>query len=558
MPFDAFTLKHTVKELQFLVGGKINKINQPSKEEVIFTVYAGGKTKKIILSTHAQNARIGLTEQEKENPIIAPNFCMLLRKHILNGEILSVSQIDFERVIILELNCKNDLFEHFKKQIIIEIMGKYSNILLTQDGIILGALKTANLEVNSTRPILAGLKYELPKKQDKIDPFNKQKSLEYLQNYNTQNLSDFLFNGFSGIADFTAKEIANLIPFNNATQFYNDFLNFLLNPKISPSVIYSTYKDFTLYHPTYWSGEIKKFDSILQASQYFFDKKETEKGISLKRDNLISRINFYIKKVAKKIQNATSTIEQGINNEENMQKGQLILANIYKIKKGDKALVTENFYLEDLPTITIPLDSKLTPQANANRFFKKYNKVKTAQKYAEESLDLANKELSYLNSILSEIKICETLADLKEIELEMAEAKLINLKLPKKNKKALVFRTFEYLGTTIFVGKNNIQNESLRQNSHGADLWFHTKNYHSSFVVAKYTGKPFDDKVIEFCSELCAYYSECKTQDKVEVDYTQIKFVKKPPNSHIGTVIYTNNSSILVTPNSHKEQEIKT
>jgi len=555
MPFDAFTLKHTIKEMQFFVGGKINKINQPSKEEVIFSVYANGKTQKLILSTHAQNARIGITTQEKENPSVAPNFCMLLRKHILGGEILSISQVEFERVIILELNCKNDLFERFKKQIIIEIMGKYSNIVLVQDGIILGALKTANLEVNSLRPIFAGLKYSLPKKQDKINPYDKQNALEYLKNYTTQNLSDFLFSGFSGIADFTAKEIATRISFTTPEDFYNKFIDFLDCVQLSPSVIYSTYKDFTIYTPTCWNGEIKKFDTILQASSYLFDKKETEKSISQKRDSLTSKINFYIKKIVKKMQTANSTLEQGANNEENMQKGQLILANIYKIKKGDKKLVCENFYIDTLPTVIIPLDEKLSPQANANRFFKKYNKVKTAQTYAEQSLAECQKELDYLNSILSEIKICETLADLKEVEQEMAEAKLTNVKVEKRNKKAVKFRTYEYLGITIFIGKNNIQNESLRQNSHGADLWFHTKNYHSSFVVAKYNGQPFSDKVIEFCSELCAYYSECKTADKVEVDYTQIKYVKRPPSSHVGKVIYTNHSSILATPNSHKEYE---
>ncbi len=558
MPFDAFTIFHTAKRLKnALVGGKINKITQPSKEEVVFTVYANSKTVKTIISSHAQNARVGFTDTERENPLVAPNFCMLLRKHLLGAEILDIYQVEFERVIIIDLNCKNDLFEHFKKSLIIEIMGKYSNLILTQDGVIIGALKQASLELNPDRPIIAGIKYTLPKKQDKINPLDKENSLKYLKNYTNQNLSEYLFNGFSGIADLTAKEIATryTLTCGQEESFYLNFIEFLTNPKIAPCVYYTpTFKDFTIYESKYLTLTAQKFDDILQATQVLFDKKETEKGFDLKKNSLISKINLHIKKQEKKKASNMQTLLSSEECEENRIKGELILSNIYKINKGDEAIITENFYTDNSP-IKINLDKMLSAQDNAKRYFKKYNKQKTAQKYAKENLAEVESELSYLNSVLSEINACETILDLKEVEKEMASEDLIKIKQDKKAKKTENFRLYNFEGVTIRVGRNNIQNDMLRENSSPSDIWFHAKGYHSAFVVASLKGQPLSDSVKLFCAELCAYFSQNKHGDKTEIDYTQIRFVKKPPHSRAGTVIYTNQQSILVEPKSHSEHQ---
>ena len=360
MAFDAFTISFAVKELkQNLIGGKINKINQPNKEEVIFNVYANGKNQKIILSTHAQNARIGITNAEKENPQVAPNFCMLLRKHLLGAEIEDIKQVEFERVIILDLNCKNDLFEHFKKQLVLEVMGKYSNLVLVQDQIIIGAVKQATLELNPERPIFAGVKYTLPKKQDKINPFDKDLAISYFQNFTNQNLSDYLFNGFCGICELTAKEIATRYSFDNAQSFYNNFINFLTNPPINPHVYYMpSFKDFTLFKSEYLLVIGQKFDSLLSATQFLFDKKENEKAYELKKNSLTAKVNAHLKKQEKKKASELQTVLSSQESEINRIKGELILANIYKIKRGDEVLITENFYTDNSP-IKINLDNNL-------------------------------------------------------------------------------------------------------------------------------------------------------------------------------------------------------
>ncbi len=558
MPFDAFTIKHTVAELKNnLIGGKINKIIQPSKEEVVFNVYANGKAVKMIISSHAQNARVGLTDCDRASPLVAPNFCMLLRKHLIGAEILNIYQVNFERVIIIDLNCKNDLFEHFKKSLVVEIMGKYSNLILTQDDIIIGALKQASLELNPERPIFAGIKYTLPKKQDKIDPFDKEKTVAYLKNYTNQNLSDYLFSTIAGIADLTAKEIATRFTLTSGKEedFYQKLIDFLTNPEICPHVYYcQAFKDFTVYNSKYLTLNGEKFENILHATQMLFDKKETEKSFELKKNSLISKLNSHIKKQEKKKASNMQTLLQSEESEENRIKGELILSNIYKIKKGDQFLVTENFYTDN-SQIKINLDKMLSAQDNAKRYFKKYTKQKTAQKYAQENLTEIDGELNYLNSVASEINACESILDLVEVEKEMASEGLIKIKQDKKGKKAENYRAYSYEGVTIKVGRNNIQNDMLRQSSSPSDIWFHAKGYHSAFVVASLKGQPLTDKVKLFCAELCAYFSENKHGDKTEVDYTQIRFVKKPPHSRAGSVIYTNQQSILVRPKHHKEYQ---
>ncbi len=558
MPFDAFTISHTAIELKnALIGGKINKITQPSNEEVVFTLYAQGKTRKMIISSHAQNARVGFTNCDRPSPQVAPNFCMLLRKHLIGAEILDIYQVEFERVIIIDLNCKNDLFEHFKKSLIVEIMGKYSNVVLVQDGVIIGALKQASLELNPDRPIFSGIKYTLPKKQDKLNPFDKEKVIEYLKNYSNQDFSDYLFKGISGIADLTAKEIATRYPIicGKEEDFYDNFIKFLSNPEISPCVYYTQdFKDFTLYNSKYLALQGQKYDDILTATCDFFDKKETEKSFNLKKNSLVSKVNSHIKKQEKKKASNLQTLLQSEESEENKIKGELILSNIYKINKGDETLITENFYTDNSP-IKINLDKMLSPQDNAKRYFKKYNKQKNAIKYAQDNLAEIESELGYLNSVLSEINSCENLLDLTEVEKEMASEGLIKIKQDKKGKKVENFRVYHFDGITVRVGRNNIQNDLLRQTSSPSDMWFHAKSYHSAFVVASLKGATLTDKVKLFCAQLCAYFSENKHGDKTEIDYTQIRFVKKPPKSRAGSVIYTNQQSILVEPNPHKEFE---
>ncbi len=558
MALDAYNIAKTAPLLNTeLKNGKINKVTQPNKEEISLLIYSKGMTRKLVISSHAKYARIAFSDVEKENPAVAPNFCMLLRKHLIGGEILEIKQIGWERIIAFTIVNKNELFEKTEKTLYVEIMGKYSNVILTENDLILGALKNTTLEVNAVRPLFTGMKYTLPKKQDKCEPFDKENALKTLKIFNGENLGEYIFKNFSGISLITAQEIAfRFSPFLNTLEmFYEKFIDFLLKEPIKPCIISSlNFTDFSACDLSQFSGKEKKsYDDLLLCQKEFFDNEETKKDFSLKQNSLLAKINSHLKKHEKKRIAIFETIQNSENFEENRIKGELILANIYKIKKGEKNVTLLNYYTNE--EVKITLDEKLSPQENANKYYKKYNKQKSAIKYAEKNLAETEKEINYLNSVKSEILSCDTLADLKFIESEMLTQGIIPSKTKTKTK-TQPFRYYSFKGYTVIVGKNNVANDTLRENSNGNDLWFHTKRYHSAFVVAKYEGKPFTDDLKAFCASLCVYYSENKASGKTEVDYTYIKRVKKPPSSRPGTVIYTGEESIFATANSQKEYEI--
>lgn len=558
MALDAYNIAKTVPLLNAeLKNGKINKATQPNKEEISLLTYAKGVTRKLVISTHAKYARIAFSDVEKENPAVAPNFCMLLRKHLVGGEILEIKQLGWERIIALTVENKNELFEKSRKILYVEIMGKYSNIVLTENDVILGALKNTTLEVNAVRPLFTGMTYTLPKKQDKCDPFDSENALKILKNFNGENLGEYIFKNFSGISLITAQEIAyRLFAFLETPEiFYEKFINFLLKEPINSCIVSSlNFTDFSACDLSFFSeSEKKRYDDFLICQKDFFDQAETKKDFSLKQNSLLAKVSSHLKKLEKKRGAIFETIQNSENFEENKIKGELILVNIYKIKKGEKKTILLNYYTSE--EISITLDEKLSPQENANKYYKKYNKQKSAIKYAEINLEETQKEINYLNSVKSEILSCDTLSDLKFIENEMLLQGLIPSKVKSKSK-TQPFRYYQYDGFWVTVGKNNVANDTLREKSKGNDLWFHTKNYHSAFVVAKYEGKPFTDELKVFCASLCVYYSENKAGGKTEVDYTQIKKVKKPPSSRPGTVIYSGEESIFATANSQKEYEI--
>lgn len=556
MALDAFNISKTVEKLnETLTGGKINKVNQPNKEEITLSVYCREKTLKLVISAHAKYARIALTNLDKTNPLVAPNFCMLLRKHLSGGEIKGIKQLGWERIVEITIENKNELFEKSEKKLYVEIMGKYSNVILCENSTILGTLKNTTLEVNSVRPLFTGLTYTLPKKQDKINPFDKEKSLEILEKYNGENLGDYLFKNFSGLSVTTSQEIAHRFSkIISVENFYESFADFLRNCDINPCIITSqNFTDFSCCDLTCFCEQEKTFyEDLLICQKEFFDKSESEKDFSLKKNSLLAKISSHLKKAEKKQNAVFETLEYSEKFEQNRVKGELILANVYQIKKGDKQVILLNYY--DQTQIKIDLDEKLSPAQNAEKYFKKYNKQKTAIKYAQKNLCEIQDEIKYLNSVKAEIIACENVSSLKDVESEMQIQKLIPQK--EKPKKSEPFKYFSYQGFLIRMGKNNVSNDLLREESKGKDLWFHAKNYHSPFVVAKYEGKEFTDNLKYFCASLCAYYSENRLSDKTEIDYTLIKYVKKPPSSRPGSVIYSANETIIAKPLSQKEFEI--
>ncbi len=572
MPQDAFHIRRLATELNtFLCGGKINRISQVNKDELTFIIYTGKSTVKLILSTNASGARVCLSLTEKEPAPVAPNFCMLLRKHLLGAEILEIRQHEFERIIELDLHCTTD-FSQSKRTLHCELMGKYSNLVLTENGVILGALKTSALAEDSRRILLTGAKYEYPQPQDKISPFDRAGMRSRLQNYlvnhaetlNEDNLSAFLFENVSGLALPTAREIVKRANakagsleglFSSAcVPLWNFVDEFCSAEPCKPCLVEKNGAPTDFFAFLVDGGT--EMPSLNKAEDEYFTRRENKKGFEDKKRKLENTVRGLRKKQAKKLQETVERLNEAKKAEEFRIKGELLTANLYKIEKGANSVVLENWYSPDCERIKIELDNTLSPAKNAQRYFKTYNKHKRAKEILTPMLEKENQELAYTDSILSSIASAENAEDLKEIETELISLGL--LRAPKervggkKKEVEIPFREYEHNGTKIYVGRNNVQNDRLLRLSSPDDIWLHAQKYHSSHVIIATQGGQVRDETILFAAELCAYYSSGRDGDKIPVDYCKRKFVKKPNKSKAGFVVYTDYKTVLVTPNAHK------
>ena len=572
MPQDAFHIRRLAQELNtFLVGGRINRISQVNKDELTFIVYTGKTTVKLILSANASNARVCLSLTEKEPAPVAPNFCMLLRKHLQNAEILEVRQHEFERIVELVVHCTTD-FSECDRVLHCELMGKYSNVVLTEKGVILGALKTTALESENHRLLLAGVKYEYPAPQDKLSPFDGAGMRSRLQNYlsthadgwEKEDLSLFLFENVAGLAMPTAREIvrraaernqgADILSESAAVPLWEFVGEFCQNEPNRPCLKMQNggYADFFAF-PV--AGGVET-PSLCKAEDEFYTARESKKGFEDKKRKLETTVRNLKKKQTKKLQETLERLKDAEKAEEYRIKGELLTANLYKLEKGMKEVELENWYSPDMEKVKIALDATMPPSKNAQRYFKTYNKYKRAKEILTPMLQKEESEIDYTDSVGAAIAAAETELDLKEIETELIEMGL--LRAPKervggkKKEQAIPFREYEHGGMKIYAGRNNIQNDRLLRAAAPEDIWLHTQKYHSSHVIIVTDGGQVRDETLLFAAEICAYYSDGKDGDKIPVDYCKRKFVKKPSKSKAGFVTYTDYKTVLVTPNGHK------
>lgn len=555
MPQDAFTLKKLNKELSdLLVGGKISRINQPEKDALSLLIYTRIGTVKLDIDLSAKFCRISVNEKRtEENPINAPNFCMLLRKHLQNAEITAVKQVDFERVIYFDFICFSE-FESCEMRLYLEIMGKYSNAVLTKDGIIVGALKTTSLE-NAKRVTFAGARYSLPEKQDKADPTDFEELKKAFADISGHSeTAKFLSDKIKGIAYVTAQEIICAIGENPTPKGVYDYVN---GEEIRPCI---TYLDGVPADFKVRSGmpEQKAFPSLLEAQAAYYDYAVGKKKFDDNRRKLLTALESAVKKSEKRLGQICDKLTECDKTEYTKLCGELITANIYAIQRGDNKLNAINYYDENCPQITIDLDPRLTPSQNAQRYYKKYAKLKRTQVNLAEQKKQTEEKLDYLQSISESLDCAENDTDLHGIKSELITLSLIKDDLePRKGKKnkptEKPFRTFEIDGFTVICGRNNVQNERLVKSLSESDIWLHTKSFHSSHVGILTEGKKATDEAVKFAAEVCAYYSAAREKDKVSVDYTAKKYVKRPNGSPLGFAVYTNFNTIIVAPKAHTE-----
>ncbi|GIN83762.1 hypothetical protein J6TS2_01480 [Heyndrickxia sporothermodurans] len=567
MSFDGLFTRAMTKELMdILKGGRINKIHQPYKNELIMIIRSNGKNHKLLLSAHPSYARIQLTNEQHENPQEPSMFCMLLRKHLEGYFIEEIRQAELDRVIIFEIKGRNEIGDVSFKQVYVEIMGRHSNIILVdkEKNLILDSIKHVPSSINTYRTILPGQEYIFPPKQDKLNPFQvTEEDLLKVLDFNSGKMDKQLVDHFSGLSPLIAKEIvfqaglANRVTISNA--FFN-VLNKIKNHDYCPSIIYTRTKEaFYTFPISYLQGEEKSFQTISEMLDRFYFGKAERDRVKQQGNDLERFIKNEKEKNELKIAKLKATLNEAQNADRYQLFGELLTANLHLVKKGMEKIEVINYYDENANTISIPLDTRTTPSGNAQRYFTKYQKAKSSIGIVQEQIEKAELEIEYFDNLLQQIESASP-KDIEEIRLELAEEGYLRIKQKRNNKnksQKIILETYLATdGTTILVGKNNKQNDYLTNKVAARDeIWLHTKDIPGSHVVIR-SKNPSETTILE-AANLAAYYSKAKDSSSVPVDFTRVRHVKKPNGAKPGFVIYEQQQTVFVTPNADKVLEMK-
>lgn len=548
MPQDAFTINFISKELKSLLcGGKISKIAQPEKDLLTFIIYTPKGSVKLEICLSAKYNRICIAKSDAPAPKTAPAFCMLLRKHLQNALITNVACVDGERIAYLDFECTSE-FELTEMRLYCEIMGKYSNAVLVKDGIIVGALKTTAIGESTRRVLFTGAKYVLPEPQDKTEQNDEEgiSQILALQGDTAKVISERV----RGVSYSTALDIAETY---GAGVTARQVTGYLAGEKYEPCVVFCEGKELD-FKVRSASADKKIYPTLLEAQTEYYEAVLGKVRLEDERRRLTAALSSGIKKLEKRLAVINGKLLDCVGADEVKLKGELITANIYAIQRGMDGFEAVNYYDEKGGKIKIALDKNLSPADNAQRYFKKYQKLKRTLASVSAQKEETQAELDYLNSIKSHILRGECLKDFEETREELQALGLLkSAPEKKKNAQPATFRRYEKDGFKILAGRNNLQNDRLLKSVSPQDIWLHTQNYHSSHVVIVTDGREVPDGVLLAAAEICAYYSDGRGGSKVPVDYTRRSSVKKPPKSNAGFVIYDDYKTILVAPLPHLE-----
>ncbi|MBQ7960267.1 MAG: NFACT family protein [Clostridia bacterium] len=584
MAFDGFVTHSIVSELSnLLTNGKIDKIYQPEKDEITVSVRTFDGTYRLLLSAATSNPRIHLTERSRQNPANAPLFCMILRKHLTGGKISAISQQGFDRVVKIDIECYTEMGDLTQKSLIIEVMGRHSNIILIQkDGKIIDSIKHIDFTTSAVRQVLPGLFYELPPEQDKTEPLSATEGniKNRLQGLPDDTLIDkFLVSEFVGMSPLLAREI--VFRFSGNTKVFvcdidttafakhlTDFFTSFLENKEYPSVV----KDadtgkplsFSCVHLSQYDGlgKIIDCDSISYSVEEFFASRDMHDRIVQRSAGTVKIINNNIERCDKKIAIHQEILEKSKNRDRYKIYGDLLTANLYRIEAGSESITVQNYYSEMCEDISIPLKPELSPSKNAQRYYKLYTKAKTAEEHSLLQLHEATEEKAYLETVLDSVSRAASYDDITEIREELTLQGYIPSSGSKKKKALKKSKPMKFIsseGYTILVGRNNLQNDELTiRTAYSTDMWLHTKIIPGSHVVIRTngTGEVPDNTLVE-AATIAAYFSKARTATGVPVDYTLIKNIRKPNGSKPGFVIYETNYTVYVTPDEKLVEQLK-
>ncbi len=587
MAFDACMLYCITKEINKTAsGGRIEKIYQPEKDEIILQMRTREGGKRLLINAGSNIPRISFTAVQKENPMQAPMFCMLLRKHLTGAILSSVEQLNFERAAMLTFETRDELGFECKKYLIAEVMGKYSNLIFADENMkVISALKTVDFTTSSLRQVLPGMKYELPPPQNKKDPLNTtyEEFKEFAKAFPCERNADkFINSSYLGISTTVAREIVyrasgnfeSILSECEPDTLYAEFtalFDAIKTEKTDPTVVYDKGIpiEFSFIKPSYFGKdmEYKHFDSLSEALDCFYAERDKEQRVKQRASDILKMLTNAESRLIKKIDSQEKELADCERGEQYKRLGDLITSNIYLLKRGDKTVELIDYESwdeekDDFKRIIVELDERLTPPANAQRYFKLYNKSKNAKVELAKQIEIAKKELEYIYSVFDALTKAETTIDLTEIRDELYRSgyasKMKGYAASKKEHKPSPSEFISTNGYRVLCGKNNYQNEYITHKvAEKHDYWFHAKNVAGSHVLLITNGEePPAEDFTDAC-EIAAYHSKAQKGQQVEVDYLLCRGVKKVPAAKPGFVVYHNNWSAYVTPNEEKIQRMK-
>ncbi len=579
MAFDGITIACLAAELRdCLLGGRIHKIAQPETDELILTCRGNQGVKKLLLSASASLPYLYFTEQNKTNPLNAPSFCMLLRKHIGSARILNISQPGLERVLFMDLEHLNEMGDLCQKRLIVEIMGKHSNIIFCdQDGKILDSIKHVSSNMSSVREVLPGRQYFIPKTQDKLDPLEISEETFLSQVCaRPMEIGKALYGACTGISPVMANEIchrasldsaaiAQSLTENEKLHLCHVFLRLMeqvKNGEFSPHMVYKgdepiEYAAFPMTQ--YGEGYVlKPFSSMSELLETWYASKSVITRIRQKSADLRKIVQIALDRNRKKYQLQQKQLKDTGKKDQYKVYGELINAYGYGLEEGCKSFRALNYYTNE--EISIPLNPDYSPAENAKRYFARYNKLKRTEEALNQQIQETSAEIRHLESIQTSLDIALQESDLAQIKEELMDYGYIRRKYGKKQKIQGKSKPFHYVssdGFHMYVGKNNFQNEELTfKVASGNDWWFHAKQMPGSHVIVKSDNQELPDRTFEEAGQLAAYYSSGRGAPKVEIDYIQKKHVKKTPGGKPGFVIYHTNYSLVAAPDISDIKEV--
>ena len=572
MPLDALCLTAVAEELRrAVVGGKIDKIYQPTRDEIVLFLRGQGENLKLLLSANPGHPRAHLTTLNRENPDKPPMFCMLLRKHLLGGRILELNQPPLERILDFKLETIDELGDRVERRLVLEAMGRSANlILLDGEGRIIDCIRRIDGDLSrGQRQVLPGLFYRLPAPPAKLNPFTLDEDglRAALDNPMGKEPEKLLMDTFTGLSPLIAREIVfragrevglvqELLKLQNIVQ-QNSFTAYLLMREGKP--VDFSFLPILQYGPETESIRQDSFSALLDG---FYERREAAERVKQRGQDLVKAVTNARDRTARKLANQEKELTATFDREKLREQGDIITSNLHRMEKGMAVLHAQNFYDPDYGEIDIKLDPLLTPQQNAAKYYKDYNKAKKAEEMLTIQIEKGERELEYLNSVLENIRLAEGERDLGEIRQELTDTGYLRrAKTAAKREKRVAGKPMEFRSTTglcITVGKNNSQNDQLTTKmAYKSDIWLHTQKIHGSHVILWLEGGEADAQSLTEAAILAATFSQAGDSTRVPIDYTPVKYVKKPAGARPGMVVYTTYQTAVVDPDHELAKRLR-